>query len=812
MLKKVIACEVFFLFVVFAQAKDYTRLLKEDMCAYPTLDEKLQIGCPWIFSQQSCDKDVVKTVKFSQKKEKNDNIVIAQWKITRKKDFDKIVYSGTSNFVVKKYDGEDYAFWYSGKANCSSSAAGVCNWMESIFQKSIAQYTGKPYYLGLWGKTHKVKKEQAQSLALNVRSVMEQLMMTGLLLDATSSGTYADHSDIQEIWASMFLGTYEYGSFGTKSGCCESTTLDGDDGHSSAKNIYGGYYCGDTSSDDAFVRASCKEGDLYFGGDKWATLEWKEGGNFSIICVPPNFKCPKDRSLIEFNYAGNSLYACVRPPENAHFDSKQKKLVCDEKFIGIGKSRTDGKLADLILKCIPECRENEFLDIDSCKPMPVNAHRIEKYGWECDDGFSKNTQKKNCVPICREDEYLKSDSCKSIPPNAHKIDDAKWECNKGFSAIGEEKCVTNCKQNEYLESDSCKSIPLYAHKVGKSSWECDEGLSRYNKYDVCLPLPVGSEPSKGCWFSSIRLEDVKTNFCPDSIVFEGRKFSCFELLDTKDGCSLPDCLNKISDDLRGPIGTVVSFFYGDSIYSLKMKQNFTRKESMGKWSGCWKCPKGTAFELDKNECVDDEFEKSEKKSTETSEKIKENCEDPSLKLIEQKKCRTRNSGLSSGRTNQNNLVDPRDGKIYRTVKIGNQTWMAENLSYKMEGNFYLTRCSEYGFLYRWNAANQACPPGWHLPSSDEFENLFYVVGAASGKKLKARSGWKQNGNGTDSFGFSIYAAGDADYNGKCENKGISTGFWSSSKPYYMSVSARDDEASLLNSYEDNKYYVRCAKD
>lgn len=644
MLRKKVICEILLLFVAFAQAKDYTRLLKEDMCAYPTLDEKLQIGCPWIFSQQSCDKDVVKTVKFSQKKEKNDNIVIAQWKITRKKDFDKIVYSGTSNFVVKKYDGEDYAFWYSGKANCSSSAAGVCNWMESIFQKSIAQYTGKPYYLGLWGKTHKVKKEQAQSLALNVCSVMEQLMMTGLLLDATSSGTYADYSDIQEIWASMFLGTYEYGSFGTKSGCCDSTTLDGDDGHSSTKNIYGGYYCGDASSDDAFVRASCKEDDLYFGGDKWATLEWKEGGNFSIICVPPNFKCPKGRSLIEYNYVGRSLYACVSPPENAHFDPQQKKLVCDEKFIGVKKSMTEGKSADLILKCIPECRENEFLDIDSCKPMPINAHGIERYGWECDDGFSKNTQKKICVPICGENEYLNADTCKPVPSNAHKVGDARWECNRNHILnYHKDKCVPLCSDYEYIESDTCKRIPQNAKKNGGYGWECNAGFSRYNVEDKCSPLPIGSEPSKGCWFSSIRLEDVKTSVCPDSIVFEGRKISCFELLSTKEQCSLSKCFDKISDDLRGPIGNVVNFFYGDSIYSLKMKQNFTKKESMGKWSGCWKCPKGTAYDLDKNECVDAGLGKNELKTPEVNKKVKENCEDPLLKPIEQKKCRTRNA-------------------------------------------------------------------------------------------------------------------------------------------------------------------------
>mgnify|MGYP003552670525 CR=1 FL=1 len=91
----------------------------------------------------------------------------------------------------------------------------------------------------------------------------------------------------------------------------------------------------------------------------------------------------------------------------------------------------------------------------------------------------------------------------------------------------------------------------------------------------------------------------------------------------------------------------------------------------------------------------------------------------------------------------NTLTDPRDGKTYKIVKIGNQTWMAENLNVKTKDSWCYddeeSNCKKYGRLYTRRAAMKACPSGWHLPSKSEFETLIEAVGGKSeaGKMLKS---------------------------------------------------------------------------
>jgi uncharacterized protein (TIGR02145 family) len=127
------------------------------------------------------------------------------------------------------------------------------------------------------------------------------------------------------------------------------------------------------------------------------------------------------------------------------------------------------------------------------------------------------------------------------------------------------------------------------------------------------------------------------------------------------------------------------------------------------------------------------------------------------------------------------FTDTRDDKTYKTVKIGNQWWMSENLAYDVSDGCWAYNNDEsnvatYGRLYTWEAAKNACPSGWHLPTDDEWKQLEMAIGMSQseaddtgwrgtneGTKLKDTSGWYNNsfinGNGTDDFGFSALPGG-----------------------------------------------------
>lgn len=98
------------------------------------------------------------------------------------------------------------------------------------------------------------------------------------------------------------------------------------------------------------------------------------------------------------------------------------------------------------------------------------------------------------------------------------------------------------------------------------------------------------------------------------------------------------------------------------------------------------------------------------------------------------------------------FTDPRDGKVYKIIKIGGQVWLAENLNFAVQDSWCYDNNSEncqiYGRLYTWDAAMNACPEGWHLPSEYDWGKLVNFLGGESiaGGKLKS-TGTIENGEG-----------------------------------------------------------------
>jgi uncharacterized protein (TIGR02145 family) len=168
------------------------------------------------------------------------------------------------------------------------------------------------------------------------------------------------------------------------------------------------------------------------------------------------------------------------------------------------------------------------------------------------------------------------------------------------------------------------------------------------------------------------------------------------------------------------------------------------------------------------------------------------------------------------------LTDSRDAKTYKTVKIGNQVWMAENLNYKTGKSWCYdgdnSNCEKYGRLYDWNTANTACPSGWHLPSHEEWNGLVAVSGGAvAGKTLKSTSGWDGNGNGVDGNGFSAMPGGGL-YDGYFHDYGEEGVWWAATAEsgskfaYSLDMISTKDRVSAGKRFKHYGLSVRCLQD
>jgi len=220
------------------------------------------------------------------------------------------------------------------------------------------------------------------------------------------------------------------------------------------------------------------------------------------------------------------------------------------------------------------------------------------------------------------------------------------------------------------------------------------------------------------------------------------------------------------------------------------------------------------------------------------------------------------------------MTDSRDGHIYKTVTIGTQTWMAENLNYfdqtradilsdyviTLEGLSWCSDgattadCAVGGRLYTWAAAIDSialfdggdgmacgyretctlpakvqgvCPPGWHLPTYTEWSTLLTAVGgqAIAGTSLKSQTGWNDGGNGTDAVGFAVLPVGYRSYYEDAINPetfrgaGGAAGFWSATEYENNSMSAYSlyldsihEKANLTDYYKNFGFSVRCIQD
>ena len=184
------------------------------------------------------------------------------------------------------------------------------------------------------------------------------------------------------------------------------------------------------------------------------------------------------------------------------------------------------------------------------------------------------------------------------------------------------------------------------------------------------------------------------------------------------------------------------------------------------------------------------------------------------------------------------FTDSRDGLSYGVIKIGEQTWMAENLNYATESSAFpdgdSRNCKRLGRLYTWAETKTVCPEGWRLPTKADFESLIAAaVGedatseiaaqspsqSLAGAALKARDGWFKKGNGADALGFRALPAGYRGADGKFDGIGGYAYFWSvtedpensESNAYYLFLSFSSDAASINAFAKEDYRSVRCVR-
>ena len=207
------------------------------------------------------------------------------------------------------------------------------------------------------------------------------------------------------------------------------------------------------------------------------------------------------------------------------------------------------------------------------------------------------------------------------------------------------------------------------------------------------------------------------------------------------------------------------------------------------------------------------------------------------------------------------LTDARDGKVYKTVKLGSQEWMAENLNYAVEGSRCYDNdkknCEKYGRLYNLeqvlDTTSQAferglnnlrlrsdfhprqgvCPNGWHVPEKAEWDTLFaFAEENGGGEKLESSllpydwDDYHEKLNASNKFGFNLIGAGVCHEESGCTGLDTLTYVWTATvvEPEYVMMYSFGGPLTLLfrqkplpyaytNMYVTEKHYasIRCVK-
>ena len=157
------------------------------------------------------------------------------------------------------------------------------------------------------------------------------------------------------------------------------------------------------------------------------------------------------------------------------------------------------------------------------------------------------------------------------------------------------------------------------------------------------------------------------------------------------------------------------------------------------------------------------------------------------------------------------------GKTYKTVKIGKQEWLAENLDLKTDLSYTNPSHPKYGRYYEWNALKEvqaALPSGWRVPDNKDWNELMHSVG---GTKVAGMALKSTEFGGDDEYGFSVLPAGYRNGDGDYLSAGFDAYFWSSSEyssssAYYWDFYYYDGYVSHSIGSKGNGFSVRCLRD